>query len=106
MIAVDASVVWTGEGHPATLTCRVKAEPVATVAWYKNTMLIDHSANHRYRLHAHADVHSLVVRQVGIEDLANYTCMAVNSMGKEEANIELSGKQRQNTFKTLIQFLF
>ena len=52
-------------------------------------MLLDTSP--RYRLHNQGDRHTLNIQEVGIEDFANYSCRAMNSMGRSEGTIELRG---------------
>lgn len=37
--------------------------------------------------------HHLIVKKVGEEDFANYTCAATNSLGKTETIIQLKGNQ-------------
>ena len=79
-----------GEGRPAVLTCHVHAVPKAGVVWYKNMLLLDGGA--RYHMHSAGNVHSLTIRDVGIEDFANYSCTADNSMGRNRATVMVTGE--------------
>ena len=102
-IVVESNAVQGGEGLPATLTCHVHADPQASVSWHKNTIPIGESggsAMARYKILADraSGVYGIVIQRVGIEDFANYTCSALNSMGKEEATIELRGNPESPVF--------
>jgi hypothetical protein len=72
----------------------VFANPDATITWYKNTLLLQKHPRYRqlppppHQPHKH----ELIVDSVSIEDFANYTCLATNSMGKAEGAIELRGE--------------
>lgn len=89
VVVVHDASVQGGENRPATLTCTIHADPPANVAWYKNTLLIGNSPG--YQFNVQGDHHSLVIANVGIEDFANYSCLAMNNMGKEEGIIQLRG---------------
>ncbi len=42
--------------------------------------------------------HTLLIESVGIEDFANYSCVAINSMGRHFAVIELRGNPERPVF--------
>lgn len=91
------SEVFGGEGLPVSLTCQIHSNPGSMVSWLKNTIEIN-AKNSRYRFMGgfsagnSGSKHTLVISNLGIEDFANYSCLAINSMGKEEKYIELKGK--------------
>ena len=52
-----------------------------------------HHSNARYRVYEDGPKRHLSIRRVGIEDLANYSCLATNSMGKQEGIVQLTGQR-------------
>ena len=92
---MDSDRVHGGEGYAANLTCHIHANPRATVTWTKNSLPVENGP--RYRLVGDSSVANsggrrlLVIPRLGVEDFANYSCIAINSMGKEEAIMEVTG---------------
>ena len=41
-------------------------------------------SNARYRVSSEGARRQLLIRSVGVENFANYSCLATNSMGKQE----------------------
>ena len=46
----------------------------------------------RYAVSKEGKRHHLVVRRVGVEDFANYSCHASNSLGRTKQTIQLRGQ--------------
>ena len=61
------------------------------VKWYKDTMLLDQN-NHR-RMSSYGSRHLLILSNVRETDFGNYSCVADNSLGKERAYVDVSGKK-------------
>ncbi|CAH3112342.1 unnamed protein product [Pocillopora meandrina] len=71
-------------GHEGTLRCNPNAEPRPKFQWFVDGVLIsDGAVNSRYRLLLNG---TLVIKTVDKDkDAVNYTCNAVNMMGKASA---------------------
>ena len=71
-------------GHEGTLQCNPNAEPRPKFQWFVDGVLIsDGAVNSRYRLLLDG---TLVIKTVDKDkDAVNYTCNAVNMMGKASA---------------------
>ena len=71
-------------GHEGTLRCNPNAEPRPKFQWFVDGVLIsDGAVNSRYRLLLDG---TLVIKTVDKDkDAVNYTCNAVNMMGKASA---------------------
>eukprot|EP00093_Oithona_nana_P010757 10757.XXX_265016_286838_1 [CDS] Oithona nana genome sequencing. len=89
-IEVDQTWIPTGEGIEAVVSCNIHAEPVASVKWYKDTMLLDPTDNRQMR--TFGNKHELTLKNVRETDFGNYSCMADNSLGRERGSIEVSGR--------------
>ena len=59
------------------------------MVWFKNSMKLDMKRG--YILTSDNKKYSLTIPNVGEEDFANYTCQAINSLGKKEEMIQLRG---------------
>ncbi|KAL1022832.1 hypothetical protein UPYG_G00032950 [Umbra pygmaea] len=72
-------------GHPVDLPCVVRGIPQPSLAWLKEggSLRVDGT---RYRTSADG---SLTLDQVGLSDQGTYTCVATNTAGRGQANIQL-----------------
>jgi len=95
-VRVEDPIMQGGRGKETVLTCIVHSEPSADVTWYKNTMLLDPGSH--YRVHHKNRRHQLIIDRVGVEDFANYSCHASNSLGKTKAHIQLRGNPGKPVF--------
>lgn len=89
-VNVLRSWVNAGEGLEARLDCVVHADPPAEVTWYQNSFLLQ-PTDRRVMSHQ-GQTHTLNIRNIQLSDFGNYSCVVVNSIGKEKKFIELSGK--------------
>lgn len=89
-VSAEFPVVHGGIGHSAELSCLVYADPNAEVIWYRETMRLDPNGQ-RY-MESRGSRHTLIVRKVEQQDFANYSCYAVNLLGKARAYLTLRGK--------------
>ncbi len=88
--SAEHGVVHGGLGRQAELSCLVYAEPPAEVVWYRDTMRLE--PNGRRYMESRGSRHTLIIRSVEREDFANYSCYAVNPLGKARAYLTLRGK--------------
>lgn len=58
--------------------------------WYQDSFLIQ--PTDRRIMSSTGKTHTLTIRNVQLSDFGNYSCVVVNSIGREKKYIELSGK--------------
>eukprot|EP00090_Calanus_glacialis_P003808 TRINITY_DN12843_c0_g1_i2.p1 TRINITY_DN12843_c0_g1~~TRINITY_DN12843_c0_g1_i2.p1 ORF type:complete len:446 (-),score=143.17 TRINITY_DN12843_c0_g1_i2:65-1402(-) len=89
---VDLVLDWVKHNKQisAQIFCHVQAEPVATVRWYKDTLLLEQTD--RRRMTTSSSKHILLLSKLGPEDLGNYTCHSENSLGLKKQSVEVSGR--------------
>ncbi|QQP50245.1 Uncharacterized protein FKW44_011178 [Caligus rogercresseyi] len=76
----------------SVLSCRVHAEPDPDVKWMKNSQeLMDSGGRYKVSFDGKRE-YSLSISNVGIEDFASYACSAINSLGKDQRIVRLSGE--------------
>ncbi|XP_055592003.1 lachesin-like isoform X2 [Uranotaenia lowii] len=88
-IEVEQAVVHSGVGHEAILVCIVHAEPAPNVIWYKESTQLGTTEQHSQQVRGNR--HSLIIRNVTLLDIGNYTCQASNTLGKDRGALSLSG---------------
>uniref|UniRef100_A0A182LTY4 Ig-like domain-containing protein n=1 Tax=Anopheles culicifacies TaxID=139723 RepID=A0A182LTY4_9DIPT len=76
-ISISPKIVHVAKGGQTKLHCIVNATPAAKVVWLKNGVPVQ--ANPPYVL---LEDISLLLAQVELQDMANYTCVAENIAGK------------------------
>ncbi|XP_018323456.1 protein amalgam-like [Agrilus planipennis] len=89
-ITVGRSWVNSAEGLEAKLICNVDADPHAEVMWYQDSFPVQ--MTDRRVTSSATRSHILTIKNVQPSDFGNYSCVAVNSVGKEKRYIELSGR--------------
>ena len=67
----------------------MQAEPLATVRWYKDTMLL--LQTDRRRMEVFSNKHVLHLSRMEQEDFGNYSCNAENSVGVRSQTVEVCG---------------
>ncbi|XP_002042971.2 leucine-rich repeats and immunoglobulin-like domains protein 1 isoform X1 [Drosophila sechellia] len=97
-ISVERSVVFSGEGHEATLVCIVHGETQPEVIWFKDTMQLD--TTERHIMETRGSRHTLIIRKVHPQDFGNYSCVAENQLGKARKTLQLSGKPNVAVFNS------
>ncbi|XP_014285847.3 opioid-binding protein/cell adhesion molecule homolog [Halyomorpha halys] len=97
-VEADETWVHSGIGNQAILTCTVYAEPPAEVRWYRSALKLDVTDDHTTEKRGNR--HRLIIRQVQLQDLDNYTCEALNNLGKSRQYIVLSGNPRVAIFRS------
>lgn len=85
------SWIHTAPGFRAQLDCKVTSDPSSQVIWYKGNNPIN-SDNHRVLLFGDDEKYSLIIRNVQRSDFGIYTCKAVNEIGEETLEFQLSGR--------------
>ena len=86
---MDKSWVHGGVGEEAVISCIVYGDPPPNVRWYRETMVLarnENSLREQFGIR-----HRLVIARVSERDFRNYSCFAVNDLGKSRGFIELSG---------------
>lgn len=84
----------TGVGVESRLSCIVHAHPHANVTWYKDQKRILPKKN-SIELRGNKTRYFLDILHTQLEDLANYTCVAENKLGRTEKTISLTGLPSQ-----------
>ena len=56
---------------------------------------MDNFFSFRYKIREEGIHYHFIVKSVGEEDFANYTCSATNSLGKTDAIVQLRGKSEK-----------
>ncbi|XP_014248164.1 limbic system-associated membrane protein-like isoform X2 [Cimex lectularius] len=97
-VTADEAWVHSGIGNQAVLSCTVYAEPEAEVRWYRSSLKLDVTDDHVTETSSNR--HRLIIRQVQLQDLDNYTCEAQNNFGKAKQYIVLSGKPQVAVFRS------
>lgn len=97
-IAVERSIVYTGDDKEATLVCIVHGETQPEVLWYRDTMQIDQTERHI--IESRGARHSLIIRKIKSNDFGNYTCAADNQLGKTKKVITLTGRPAMALFRS------
>ncbi|KAK9694444.1 Immunoglobulin I-set domain [Popillia japonica] len=92
------SWIHTAPGFRAQLDCKVTSDPSSQVIWYKGNNPIN-SDNHRVLLFGDDEKYSLIIRNVQRSDFGIYTCKAVNEIGEETLEFQLSGVPNPAEFK-------
>lgn len=82
--------VHTGVGVESRLSCIVHAHPHANVTWFKDQKRILPKKN-SIELKGNKTRYVLDILHTQLEDLANYTCVAENKLGRTEKTISLTG---------------
>lgn len=79
------------------LTVHVLANPSPMIEWFQNKQTIDPQ---RFDHHSniHSGIYSLIIRNLTLKDLANYTVIATNSEGEIRSETELVLKSRKRHF--------
>ncbi|CAL7936520.1 unnamed protein product [Xylocopa violacea] len=86
--------VYTGLGVESRLTCIVHAHPHAKVAWFKGQKEVTPKKG-SIEIKGNKTRHILEILHTEKEHLGNYTCVALNRLGKAEKTISLSGLPSQ-----------
>jgi len=86
----ETQLVRTDGRREVEVTCKVQAQPTATVSWEKDGIQI--RENHGVEIRTTGDLHSLhLVSATETEVWGHYTCIAVNSQGTTRKVAEVSG---------------
>ncbi|TXL73251.1 hypothetical protein D9O29_23190, partial [Pantoea vagans] len=81
---VNRSVV---AGYSTAISCAVRGFPKPKIIWMKNKMIIGEDP--KYLMQNNQGVLTLNIRKPSPFDGGNYTCMAVNELGKDEVECKL-----------------
>ncbi|XP_023335818.1 limbic system-associated membrane protein [Eurytemora carolleeae] len=87
-VVVKGSAGSLGSARAAVISCLVSGIPIPQVTWYRSGMLLDGL----YSTTSNSTHFSILINEVGTQDLGNYTCIAQNNQGRAEASIQLSGR--------------
>lgn len=76
------------------LTVHVLGNPSPIIEWFQNKQIIDPQ---RFDQHSniHSGIYSLIIRNITLTDIANYTVIATNSEGEIHSDTELILKSRK-----------
>ena len=79
------------EGDTASFTCQVVGEPVPTIRWYFNSVLVDEANTMKYTisvmsLNANTISNTLTIMNVESSDVGTYTCNATNVLSSDTSS--------------------
>ena len=86
----------TDEGRDvANFTCQAIGEPVPTISWYFNGVMIDVSDTSKYRIESRSintttTENTLTVYNVTSSNVGTYTCNATNIIGTDYSHGEVT----------------
>ena len=86
----------TDEGRDvANFTCQATGEPVPTISWYFNGIMIDVSDTSKYRIESRSintttTENTLTVYNVTSSNVGTYTCNATNIIGSDYSHGEIT----------------
>ena len=107
-VSAELGVVHSGPGHTASLSCIVASDPPANVRsvdlaeykyetflttdprWYRRSLLLESDNN--FLIESRGTLHTFIIRTVDTQHFGNYRCLASNSLGREVAEIQLTGE--------------
>ena len=58
--------------------------------WYRHSLLLENDNN--FLIESRGSLHTLIIRKVAEENFGGYKCSAGNSLGRETADIQLTGQ--------------
>lgn len=82
-------VVYTWEGNPVNITCKVLAYPTAKVSWLRDGQLLPSSNFSNIKIFNSPMASHLEINPDSESDFGNYNCSAVNSIGQESSEFIL-----------------
>jgi len=97
-VSAELSVVHTGVGYSVSLSCIVGANPEATVRWYRKSLLLESDNN--FLIESKGTLHTFIIRKVSSDHFGQFTCLASNSLGREAAQVEVTGLPHAPVFQS------
>lgn len=97
-VAAELGTVHSGVGHMASLSCIVTANPPANVRWYRKSLLLENDNN--FLIESKGSLHTFIIQKVKREHFGEYKCSASNSLGREKADVELTGLPKAPVFQS------
>ena len=94
----DAEIFLKNETNPVTFSCQATGEPVPTINWYFNGIMINTSNTSKYNISnsISGKMVTSVITIVSVQsaDGGTYTCHAVNIIGSDESTgiLRIHGK--------------
>ncbi|XP_018319177.1 hemicentin-1 [Agrilus planipennis] len=89
VVKIEKITVNSAENYDSELICTVHAVPDAMVNWKKNDVNIKPDDRITIRKDGHSYI--LKISKTQKSDFGEYTCSAVNRVGKSEKNVQLTG---------------
>ena len=87
------------ETNPVTFSCQATGEPIPTIIWYFNSIMINASNTRKYNI-SNSTNGSVITSVFTIlntqsSDAGNYTCYAENDLGNDQdpGALTINGKQ-------------
>ena len=62
--------------------------------WYRKSLLLESDNN--FLIESKGTLHTFIIRKVSSDHFGQFTCLASNSLGREAAQVEVTGKKRVN----------
>ena len=124
-VSAELAVVHSGPAHTASLSCIVASDPPANVRWaeypspppcisklycniinprwYRRSLLLESDNN--FLIESRGTLHTFIIRTVDSQHFGTYKCLASNSLGRDLAEIQLTG-EASHFLLTFLQFHF
>jgi len=97
-VRAELPVVHSGLGYGVSLSCIVNSNPPANVRWYRHSLLLENDNN--FLIESRGSLQTLIIRKVAEDNFGGYKCSAGNSLGRETADIQLTGLPRAPVFQS------
>ncbi|GAA6072103.1 neuregulin 2b isoform X1 [Tachysurus ichikawai] len=97
---------WVWEDERVTLKCEVQGNPSPSFRWLKDGNELRKSKD--VKIKTNKKNSKVQISQVRLEDSGNYTCVAENSLGKDNSTsyISVQSSKSRSLFPTLLTYSF
>ena len=86
------------ESNPVTFSCQAIGEPLPTISWYFNDVMINSSDDNEYNistsLNGTAVTSILTVVNAQSSDVGTYTCIVENIIGSDQSSGKLTASSK------------
>ena len=93
-ITTEVTDLVKNETNPATFRCQAVGEPVPTISWYFNGVVMNASNSNNYQisnsLNETVVISSLTIVNAQSSDVGTYTCHAENIIGSDRSSAVLT----------------
>lgn len=95
---IEKPPVYSNRRRPVHLNCTAKAQPDATITWYRNDKLVSELDSRFLEVFSNGSESTLMVRPVDDSYFTTYKCVAVNKLGEAECIMNLRDAKPPEAF--------